>query len=133
MKYFYIISRKGLITEVEYSQDRYEKTLKAWESGGILLIKPAGCENPVGLNTADISYVLDKQAYENYISSAQPKMWLQDGIWKDKGGKIRLEPWKQLEVDKVLKLKEAEDEIDPKASKKFLKMMADFHKSKGWA
>lgn len=103
MKYFYIIQRDGQITEVEYSQERFSSAFNQWQKGGLIIFTNLG----IGLNSVDISKILNEEQYENYISSAQPKFYIKNGAWyeiKDKIKPVRYEKWRELEIEEKRKL-----------------------------
>lgn len=97
-EYFYIITRQGSITEVPYSEEAYQATHGEWIKGGRLLVKPAGHEVPIGINTQDITHIFTKDAYRNYVySSPNVKQYIRKGVWYDtkQHQEVRLENWVQ--------------------------------------
>lgn len=103
MKYFYIIQRDGQITEIEYNQERFSSAFNQWQKGGLIIFTNLG----IGLNSVDISKILNEEQYENYISSAQPRFYIKNGAWydnKDKTKPVRYEKWRELEIEEKRKL-----------------------------
>lgn len=103
--YFYIIQRNKHIVEVEYTEERFKSCLEQWQKGGIIIFPFLG----TGINCVDVVNIFSAEQYEDFIFSANPKQYIKDGTWYD--GKenriIRNSKWKQEEIDKREKLREA--------------------------
>lgn len=114
MKYFYIIGRDTFITEVEYTQDKFDLAQNALQEKGIIKITPYGRKNAELLNVADVSKILDEEAYEAWTKSVKPREYIKNGTWFD--GKerkvLRHEVWKQEEIDKQAKITNGENKSD---------------------
>lgn len=95
MKFFYIVMRDGHIFEIPYTPERIKSAFETWQKKGILLFK----DKQAGINGADVTKIIGEDEYENYIDSTKPKLFVRNGIWRDRGGIVRIEPWRQKEID----------------------------------
>lgn len=130
-KFFYIIMRDGHIFEIPYTPKKIKTAFDTWQKKGILVFKEKGA----GINGADITKIISDEEYENYIDSVKPRLYVRNGAWRDRTGIIRLEPWRQAEID-AKKLPEPKElQLTPeqiKANKKRLaKIRGDINKKFG--
>lgn len=122
--------RDGHIFEIPYTEEAIKSAFATWQKKGLLLFK----EKQAGINGADITKIIGEDEYDNYIDSVKPRLFVRNGIWRDKGGIIRIEKWKQEQIDakklaepkpkelspaQVAKNKKAIDKIRKDMSKKF--------------
>jgi len=87
--------RDGHIFEIPYTQEKIKSAFETWQKKGILIFK----DKQAGINGADIVKIIGEDEYENYIDSVKPRLYVKNGAWRDRTGIIRLEPWKQAELD----------------------------------
>lgn len=108
MKYFYIITRDKAIHELEYTEEKYKKTIALWQQKGIILAKSKGDELPFGVNGTDVVQVLTEGKYKQWIKSTTPKKYIRNGTWYDgkEGTILSNEPWKEKELEKQLQLEQ---------------------------
>lgn len=116
--YFYIIHRDGQIFEIENIGDRFVSALNQWQKGGLVVFPTLG----IGINTTDITKILNAEQYDAFIDSSQPKMFIKNGAWydmKERTKPIRYEKWRELELEEKRKLqigsgekKATQEEID---------------------
>lgn len=108
MNYFYIIQRNKQIFEIEYTKERFEAAFEQWQKGGLLIFPSLGA----GINSADISNILNEEMYGDYIFSASPKKYIRGGIWYDQeGGIIGYSNKKQEQLNSIKKLSENKKEV----------------------
>ena len=95
--YFYIIKRDGHIIEIENIGDRFSSSLEQLQKGGVVVFANLG----IAINTVDISDILNEERYDGYVDSAQPKLFIKNGVWRDiKERKVvRYENWKEEEIE----------------------------------
>lgn len=96
--------RDGHIFEITYTQQKIASAFKTWQKKGILIFS----DKQAGINGADITKIIGDDEYENYIDSVKPKLYVLNGAWRDRTGIVRIEPWRQKELD-AQKPKEIED------------------------
>lgn len=116
--FFYIIQRNGMIHEIENIGNRFVSALEQWQKGGLIIFPNLGS----GINSVDITNILNNENYDSFISSVQPKQFIKNGTWydiKDKSIPIRYEKWRELELEekKKLMLKEPQKELTSEESK----------------
>lgn len=101
-KYFYIIHRDGQIFEIEFTEERFKSSFDQWQRGGLIVFPSLG----MGLNSVDITKILNEEQYEGFVDSSQPKIYIKNGTWysnKDKSI-VRYEEWKEKEIEEKNKL-----------------------------
>lgn len=101
--FFYIIHRDGQIFEIENTGERFTTALKQWQNGGLVVFPTLG----VGINTSDITKILNTEQYDSFIDSSQPKMFIKNGTWfdiKERSKPVRYEKWRELELEENKKL-----------------------------
>jgi len=139
MKYFYIIQRSGMITEVVFKPEYYKKTCEEWVRGGRMFVTPKGHDIVIGINAQDVTNILTEDSYESFISTTKPKLYIKGGVWYDskENKKVSYEKWKLKEIDEIIRLsspqtEETEErELSPEERKKlFEKYKPDFLKKK---
>ena len=114
MKLFYIIEKDKTIHELGYSKERYEATIQAHANGDVLMLKPIVGE-AYTIVASNIAKVLTDEKYYDYRQT-MPKSstYLLKGTWYDcKQNKVvQHTQWKQIELDRRLKLEETTQEKD---------------------
>jgi len=98
--YFYIITFDGQISEILYTEEKFNSAVQAWKNGSILFLKELGG----GVHGNSISKILNEENYESYTYSVKPTLFIKNGTWYD--GKerktVRHEKWKEEENKKQL-------------------------------
>lgn len=131
-KFFYIIMRDGQIFEVPYTEQKIKTAFDLWAKKGLIIFQGLGA----GINGADVTKILDADQYKNYVDTAQPRLFIRNGVWYD--GKyreqVRIEPWRQLEIDnaqKKLDEPKVEVTLTPERAKKLAEIKKDLAKKFG--
>jgi len=108
MKYFYIVTFDNQIFEIIYTEEKMKNAITAWKNADLLLLKDIGG----GIHGSSISKVLNEEAYESYTFSSKPKLFIKDGVWYDGQERkiVRMEKWKQEELDSRKQISEPEEE-----------------------
>ena len=115
-EFFYVICHDGQIIEVEYTEQRIKAFVDAKQTKGTVAIQNKG----YFLGGESISKVLNADVYDSYIISTGKKVWIKNGAWRDKGGIIKYEKWRELEIEQAKQkaLKPAETKLSDKQLKK---------------
>lgn len=96
--FFYIIHRDGQIFEIENTGNRFVSALEQWQKGGLVVFPVLG----IGLNTSDITKILNAEQYNAFIDSSHPKMFIKNGAWyenKNRDRPVRYEKWRHEELE----------------------------------
>lgn len=113
--FFYIIKFGGFVYEVPMVQSKYEASLKAWQSKGILILKDEG----INTSGAGIDEIMTEENYLNWVKMRNPNRYVHRGIWRDKYGEfLEYAPWKKTLIENKKKALKPPEPILPADKKK---------------
>ena len=87
---------------------------------------------PLGINAVDIVKILGEEGYANYVEGMKNNQnYIKKGVWYDRKerNKIRLESWREKQLESTKKIESKEEEMTPAKQKSLDKKMEDVRKS----